>query len=172
MPLWEGTLSELTTTPPTPSVDRARGSLRWGAIALGAAVDIAGTRLCITAITLVVEIRAAILQPPTTLDPAATQVAIQYTLSGQGLYALLTVVGLLCSVAGGYLAAYVAKTAILLNAAVAGTCSGLVGLLIADVSSGHSPTWSQVALTATTIPAALLGGLLRRASAGIKRGER
>ena len=154
---------ESPTTPPTPSVGHARGPLRWGAIALGVAVDVAGTRLCTTAVSIAVGIRAAMVQPPTAVDPAAAQVAMQNTMSEQRIYALLVVIGLLCSVAGGYLTAYLAKTKVLLNAAVMGTCSSIIGLLMASVSSGQSPTWSHLALTATTVPAALLGGILCRA---------
>jgi hypothetical protein len=110
-------------------------------------------------------IRAAIhLRPQTNLDPAAAQAAMQTAMSIQPLHALLTVVGLLCSVAGGYLTAYVAKTAVLFNAAIMGICSGIVGLLMASVSIGSPPTWSQLALTATTVPAAMLGSLLCRLS--------
>ena len=65
--------------------------------------------------------------------------------------------------AGGYLTAYLAKTKVLLNAAIMGTCSGLVGLLMASVAAGHMLPWSQLALTGTTVPAALLGGILCRA---------
>jgi hypothetical protein len=67
------------------------------------------------------------------------------------------------TMAGGYLTAYLARTKVLLNAAITGTCSGLVGLLMASISSGHILPWSQLALTATTVPAALRGGILCRA---------
>jgi hypothetical protein len=100
------------------------------------------------------------VQPPNPVDPAAAQVALQNTLSGQPIRTLLIVVGLLCSVAGGYLTSYMAKTKVLLNAAVMGTCSGLIGLLMASVSRAQLLTASHLALTATTIPAAMLGGLL------------
>jgi hypothetical protein len=139
---------------------RAPGPLRWGAIAIGVAVDVGGTQLCTTAISMLVGIRATIRQPQATLDPVSTQAALHITMSGGRLYALLTVVGLLCSVAGGYLTAYVARTKVLLNAAVMGMCSGIVGLLMASASSRSSLSWSFFALTATTIPAAALGGLL------------
>ena len=142
---------------------REHSRLRWGAIARGAAVDGAGTRLCATTISMVAGIRAAIrLHPQTNLDPAAAQAAMQSAMSIQPLHTLLTVVGLLCSVAGGYLTAYLAKMEVLLNAAIMGTCSGIVGLLMASVSIGSPPTWSQLALTVTTVPAAMLGGLLCR----------
>ena len=162
---WDSKVTEQSTIPtisPSPVGGRARGRLRWGAIALGAAVDVGATQLCVTAISMVVGIRATVLQPRTTLDPAAAQTAMQITMSEQRLYALFTVVGLLCSAAGGYLTAYVAKTKVLLNAAVMGTCSAIVGLLMASASSGSSLTWSYLALTATTIPVAMLGGLLGR----------
>ena len=140
---------------------REHSRIRWGAIALGAAVDLAGTRLCVTAVSIVQAIRTAILlRPQPNLEPAAAQAAMQSAMSTQPLHALLTIVGLLCSVAGGYLTAYVAKKAALVNAAIMGTCSGTVGMLMASVSRGSSLTWSQLALTATTVPAAMLGGLL------------
>jgi len=151
---------------PDPSADmgvRARGSLRWGAIALGAAVDVAGTRLCTSAISMVIGIRTAVLlQTQTAPDPAAAQANLQGAFSGHWLDVLFSATGLLCSVAGGYLAAYMAKTAVLLNAAVTGTCSAIVGLLMLGGAGGSSPMWSQVALAAVTVPVAMLGGLLGR----------
>jgi hypothetical protein len=87
---------------------------------------------------------------------------MQSAMTGSRLHAILTVVGLLCSVAGGALTAHMAKSKILLNSAVMGTCSGIIGLLMAGLSNGQPLTASQLALTATTIPAAMVGGLLYR----------
>ncbi len=161
----ESKVTETPTTPSEPNADmhvRATGSLRWGAIALGVAVDVGATQLCVTALSMVVGIRATIRQPPSSLDPATAQTAWQIAMSGQRLHALLTVVGLLCSVAGGYLTAYVAKTRALVHAAVMGMGSGIVGLLMICFSTEFSPSLSQLAMTATTIPVAMLGGLLCR----------
>jgi hypothetical protein len=78
------------------------------------------------------------------------------------IFVFLVVVGLLCSVAGGYLTARMAKTAVLLNAAVMGMCSASVGFLVDHVSGASAPAWSQLALMASTVPVAMLGGLLGR----------
>jgi hypothetical protein len=147
---------------PDPSVAQAKGPLRWGAIALGAALDIAATRLCVTAVSIGAGVFAAVLWPSTPADPGAAQAAMQSAMTGPRLHVVLTVVGLLCSVAGGALTAYMAKSKILLNTAVMGTCSGIVGLLMTGLPSEQSLTASHLALTATTIPAAMAGGLLYR----------
>jgi hypothetical protein len=147
---------------PDPSVAQAKGPLRWGAIALGAALDIAATRLCVTAVSIGAGVFAAVLWPSTPADPEAAQAAMQSAMTGPRLHAILTVVGLLCSVAGGALTAYMANSKVLLNAAVMGTCSGSIGLLMAELSNGQPLTASHLALSATTIPAAMAGGLLCR----------
>jgi hypothetical protein len=126
-------------------------------------VDVAGTRLCTSVISMAIGIRTAVLlQTQTTPDPAAAQANLQGAFSGRWLDVLFSATGLLCSVAGGYLAAYLAKTAVLLNAAVTGTCSAIVGFLVLGGAGGSSPMWSQVALAAVTVPVAMLGGLLGR----------
>jgi hypothetical protein len=55
-----------------------------------------------------------------------------------------------------------AKSKVLLNTAVMGTCSGIVGLLMAGLPSEQALTASHLALIATTIPAAMAGGLVYR----------
>ncbi len=85
----EGKVTDTPTKPSEPNADllgRGPGSLRWGAIALGVAVDVGATQLCVTAISMVVGIRATIRQPTSSLDPSAAQTAWQFALSGQQLH--------------------------------------------------------------------------------------
>ncbi len=146
-------------TPPAPApVSRTR-ALRWTAIAVGTVVDIAGTRISTTAIAIGLSTLAAMKHPARSGDLSSAQASVESVLAQPGITVLLSGVGLLCSVAGGFLTAYLAKTRRVLNSGVMGGCSTVFGLVMM-ASRGAPFTVDAVALAATSIPAALLGGLL------------
>ena len=160
-------------SPPAPGPGPTRGPLRWGAILVGAGVDVALTRVSSTVLAMAVGMLTAWMHPTGTTDAAAPQSALHSMHASLWFFVLSLGAGLLCSVAGGFLTGYLAKTGFLLNAAIMGVCSGSYGLLSHGMSALLVITPSRLELTAATVPAAMLGGWLaslghgRRAGGGV-----
>lgn len=72
------------------------------------------------------------------------------------------IIGLACSVLGGYIAAWIAKHDELLNGTLSAfLCVGL-GIVILSAHVGTEPFWFQLLLSVASPVCALLGGELRR----------
>lgn len=78
--------------------------------------------------------------------------------------------GLVTTAAGAYVAALLATGAERLHAFAVGVVSTAIGFSVVFAAPETSPFWSQAASLILTIPAAFVGGEVRRATAG--RGRR
>lgn len=152
------------------SEGKGRSPLRWGAIALGVGLDIGATQFFVTAIATVVGLHFATAHRSDVPDLAASQAALRAAMAEPSVFLLTSVVGLLCSLAGGLLTAHLAKTRLLLNATVMGLCSGVVGLFMLGAAGGGVPGWAEGASAMAAVPAALLGGQIGRLIAA-RRGK-
>jgi hypothetical protein len=76
--------------------------------------------------------------------------------------------GLLCTTAGGFVAAHIARGKEMRHAFATGLFSLVTGLLFSAAASDASPLWYKLISSLLVIPCALLGGYLRT---GIKRSD-
>lgn len=149
------------TPAPTTDADRdpghGRTRLRWLPIVIGAGIDVAGTR--VSSSTLSIAIGVA-LTASGNADPSWAETVVSALVESRWVSALSITMGLLWSVAGGYLAGYLAKRRRVVHAVLAGVGSASFGLASQAVAGGLTVTPWLLGLTATTVPAAMLGGWL------------
>jgi hypothetical protein len=152
-------MSELAA--PTTDAERApanrRGGLSWLAILMGAGVDVAGTRVSSTLLSVAIGV---VISAAGSTNGDGAKTAATAILESRWLSAVNITMGLLWSVAGGYFAGYLAKRRQVVNAALAGSCAASFGLASQAIATGVPITPWLLALTATTLPAAMLGGWL------------
>ncbi len=151
--------SQPATKPPTSDAGVAPGRLRGKAIAIGAAVDLGGTQLCVMALSFVVGIQEALVHRSNAPAAILSEGTAQIAGVAPWFVPVSTVLGLLCTFAGGFVTALLARTTVLLNATVTGLCTGSVGLVMISIANRPALTWGQLALAAITVPVATLGGL-------------
>ena len=127
-------------------------------VAVGGAVDILATNVASLPIVIYASTQIGLLSIPKAEQTAAL---MAYLKGNFALYALLTVLGCLCSVLGGYVAALIARRAELLNgAASAFLCVGL-GIWTMVQGNEQVPTWLHVLLLPLSPGLGALGGYLR-----------
>ena len=124
------------------------------AVAIGVAVDWIGTMVVSTVIGTVAGILLAVRGA--SLEQLPTQLAgsVSFLLTS-GFF------GLLCTAAGGFVAAHIARGKEMRHAFAMGVFSLLSGLLVAAIASDPSPLWYRLIFSLLVIPCALLGGYLR-----------
>jgi len=127
-------------------------------VAVGGIVDIVATNVAALPIVIYASTQIDLLAIPQAQQTAAL---MAYLKGNFALYATLTVLGCLCSVLGGYVAALIAKRAELLN----GACSAFlcVGLGIWTMVQGNEqvPTWLHILLLPLSPVLGALGGYVR-----------
>jgi hypothetical protein len=119
---------------------------------------------------MVVGLRISSAHSRSVSDGAAALAVMRSAMAAPSIFILTSLVGLLCSVAGGWLTAYLAKTRLLLNATVMGLCSGGIGLLLLGAAGGLG--LPEMALAVATVPAAMLGGQLAHLAAARRASPR
>ncbi|HAS53039.1 MAG: hypothetical protein A2X56_12055 [Nitrospirae bacterium GWC2_57_13] len=120
------------------------------AVVLGFLADVGAT-----AIVVVVLVVAAFFMYP---EAYANEEQIEALFSTTGVLVFGLVIGLLCTMLGGFVAGSIAKKAHYLNSGLVG---GL-GVLLGVAFVGQSPLWYDVVTFITIIPAAMLGGHLAK----------
>lgn len=108
-----------------------------------------------SAIVIVVLVAAAFFMYPESL---ADEQQIDALFAATGVLVFGLVVGLLCTMLGGFVAGSIAKKAHYLNSGLVGGLSMLLGAAFV----GQSPLWYDVVTFVTIIPAAMLGGHLAK----------
>lgn len=125
------------------------------AVAAGVAADWLGTSIFVAFVWIILGFSGAV-------DEADAQVLVDTT----GFLLFGTVVGLLFTAAGGWVAGFMAAGEEVKHAAVTGTVSLILGILMMVTSTGEAhpgtPLWYQVISFIVPIPAAVAGGLLAR----------
>lgn len=150
-------VSETAAPTTEPAAGPGRGGLHWLAIVIGAGIDVAGTRVSSTMLSVAVGVA---LSAAGGADTNGAQTLVAGLVQSRWLSALGIAMGLLWSVAGGYLAGYLAKRRHLAHAVLAGVCAASFGLASQAISAAVTMTPWLLGLSATTLPAALLGGWL------------
>jgi hypothetical protein len=124
----------------------------------GGVVDIVATNVAAIPIVGYVIATSGIGNLPKVQQTAAVMAAIKASV---GLYLTLGVLGSLCSVLGGYVAAVLARRAEVLNGALSAyLCVGL-GIWTLLVGQGQLPTWLYILLLPLSPALGALGGYLR-----------
>jgi hypothetical protein len=135
------------------SANAAAGSLNMRAVWTGAVVDIAGSLVMSTIIGI-----AAIMGMLTRGDSPETIVA---ELPGSFILAVCAGAGgLLMSLAGGYVAATIARQSQLRHATWTGIASAVLNLAMLAIIGDSGPAWLVALTTAIIVPCAMLGGWL------------
>jgi hypothetical protein len=124
-------------------------------VVLGGTVDVVVTELLAIVIVVVAILHGGIGRA------AGSPAAITALMSSAPIFATLMVVGLACSVLGGYVAAWIAKNDELLNGACsAWLCMG-IGVASLAFAAGNQPLWQRVPSEVISPVAGLAGGYLR-----------
>lgn len=135
------------------SANTAAGSPNIRAVWTGAVVDIAGSLVMSTIVGV-----AAIMGMLTRGDSPET-IAAELP-SSFVLAVCVGIGGLLMSIAGGYVAATIAKQAQLRHAIWTGIASAVLNLAMLAIIGDSGPVWLVVLTTAIIVPCAMLGGWL------------
>ena len=127
-------------------------------VAVGGTVDIVATNLTAVPVIIYASAQIGLLEIPQAQQSAAL---MAYLKGNFALYAALTILGCLCSILGGYVAALIARRAEILNgAASAFLCVGL-GIWSMVQGTEQVPTWLHILLLPLSPVLGALGGYLR-----------
>lgn len=125
------------------------------AVAAGVAVDWLGTSLFVALIWIVLGFSGVV-------DEGDVETLVDST----GFLLFGTTVGVLFTAAGGWTAAFMAAGEEIKHAAVTGTLSLVLGVLMMVTSTGEphpgTPLWYELVSLLLPVPAAVAGGLLAR----------
>lgn len=125
------------------------------AVAAGVAVDWLGTSIFVAFVWIVLGFSGAV-------DESEVQGLVDST----GFLLFGTIVGMLFTTAGGCVAGFMAAGEEVKHAAVTGTISLILGILMMVTSTGEAhpgtPMWYQLISFVVPVPAAIGGGLLAR----------
>jgi hypothetical protein len=127
-------------------------------VAVGGMVDIVTTNIAALPVIMYASAQIGLLTIP---KAEQTAVLMSYLKDNFALYAALTVLGCLCSVLGGYVAALIARRAELLTgASSAFLCVGL-GIWTMVQGNEQVPTWLHILLLPLSPVLGAIGGYLR-----------
>ena len=140
-------------------------------IITGAVVDYAATYALVTLYLIFVYMKEPLEEGGVPAE--ALQEALKEMLSSQeGLLDLL-IIGALCTILGGYIAGWIARTEEIKHGALVGAVSLIIGLVQTGMAGEASPVpyWHELLGYLLAIPAGALGGSLaqRRARPSIPR---
>ena len=132
--------------------------ISWLAVVVGGIVDVGASNLASLPIVFYVMARSNILALPRTEQTAAVTAFI---LAHAAVYAVLAVVGTLCSLLGGYVSALIARRSEVLNGILSSyLCLG-VGIWALATGQEQMPTWLFLLLLPLSPIVSGLGGYLR-----------
>jgi hypothetical protein len=128
------------------------------AVAIGGVVDVGGTSLAGIPVVIYVMATSNIV----TLPPVQQTVAVMtYIKTHVAVYAVLAALGALCSVAGGYVSALIARRAELLNGALSSWLCLASGIWTLASGKEQMPMWLFLLLLPLSPLLAALGGYFR-----------
>lgn len=151
----------------TAPFDPERPRFRIVAVVVGCLVDIVSSTVAGVAFGIVVSILLVVRDASLERLPQVLADSIPVAL-GELL------LGLCCSILGGYVAAWMARQRELQHALATGIASLAIGIALLSLQfllplPLAPPSWSTIVALLLTVPAALLGGFLRRAVVGRNR---
>jgi uncharacterized membrane protein YfcA len=128
-------------------------------VLIGGVVDVVSSVVLGLPFALYAMLKVDLSHTPNAQAPAAVTAAIHGNVP---LYVAELLVGLACSVLGGYVAAWLAKHDELLNGGLSSVLCVALGIYTVSTGKDSNPHWLQVLLLLASPLMALLGGELMR----------
>ena len=132
--------------------------ISWLAVLVGGIVDVVASNLASLPIVFYAMAKTTILTLPKAEQTAAVT---SFIIAHSAVYAILAIVGIVCSLLGGYVSAVMARRSEVLNGALSSyLCLG-VGVWALAKGQEQMPTWLFLSLLPLSPIVSGLGGYLR-----------